>query len=72
MSSNYGSFIINVNGIESAHVHRTTSYVADLKKNWAYKNKQNIPKLKNSKYVYYNNDNNNLKPRHANTTEEHD
>ena len=52
MSSNYGSFIINVNGIESAHVHRTTSYVADLKKNWAYKNKPNIPKLKNSATIY--------------------
>ena len=56
--SNYGAFIINANGgtLESAHVHRTTSYIAGLKNNWAYKNKSNIPKLKNSTPVYHNSD----------------
>ena len=56
--SDYGAFIINTNGgtDESAHVHRTTSYVADLKNNWAYKNKSKIPKLKNSTPVYHNSD----------------
>ena len=56
--SNYGAFIINANGgtEESAHVHRTSSYVAGLKNNWAYKNKPNIPKLKNSTHVYHNSD----------------
>ena len=56
--SNYGAFIINANGgtLESAHVQRTTSYIAGLKNNWAYKNKSNIPKLKNSAPVYHNSD----------------
>lgn len=56
--SNYGSFIIESNGgyVRSAHVHRTTSYIATLKNNWAYKNKSNIPKLKNTTHVYHNSD----------------
>lgn len=54
--SNYGVFIVNVNGgiIESAHVHRSTSYVASLRKNWAYKNRSQVPKLKNSAPIYIN------------------
>ena len=75
MSSNYstyGSFIINANGKESAHIHRTTSYVANLKNNWAYKNKSNMPKLKNSAHVYHNDDfknhPNKWEPRYANTS----
>lgn len=70
--SNYGAFIINANGEESAHVHRTTSYIANLKNNWAYKNKSNIPKLKNSATVYHNSDfeeiMSKLQPRFANTS----
>lgn len=72
--SNYGAFIINANGgtEESAHVHRTTSYVASLKNNWAYKNKSNIPKLKNSAPVYHNSDfkeiMNKMEARSANTS----
>ena len=72
--SNYGAFIINANGgtQESAHVHRSTSYIADLKNNWAYKNKSNIPKLKNSVSVYHNSDfkeiMNKLEARFANTS----
>lgn len=70
--SNYGSFIINTNGYECAHVHRTTSYVANLKNNWAYKNKSNIPKLKNSAPVYHNSDfketMSKLEPRFTNTS----
>ena len=71
--SEYGAFTINTNGgtDESAHVHRTTSYVAGLKNNWAYKNKSNIPKLKNSAPVYHNSDfeeiMSKLQPRFANT-----
>tara|TARA_A100001011_G_scaffold374508_1_gene435065 strand:+ start:74 stop:307 length:234 start_codon:yes stop_codon:yes gene_type:complete len=70
--SDYGAFIINANGKESAHVHRTTSYIANLKNNWAYKNKSNIPKLKNSAPVYHNSDfkeiMNKLEARFANTS----
>tara|TARA_Y100000816_G_C25569625_1_gene307077 strand:+ start:44 stop:283 length:240 start_codon:yes stop_codon:yes gene_type:complete len=47
----YDYFIIEPNGgyERSAHVHRCTSYVAELhKKNWAYKNRIYVPKLKNS------------------------
>lgn len=56
--SNYGAFIIENNGgyERSPHVHRNTSYIAGLKNNWAYKNKSNIPKLKNSRDVYHNSD----------------
>jgi 2-phosphoglycerate kinase len=56
--SNLGVFIIENNGgyERSAHVHRCTSYIAHLKKNWAYKDKTNIAKLKNSIDVYDNND----------------
>ena len=56
--SKYGAFIIECNGgyERSAYVHRCTSYKASLKNNWAYKNKLNIPKLKNSTYIYYNSD----------------
>lgn len=56
--SNLGVFIIEKNGgyERSCHVHRCTSYIADLKKNWAYKDKTNIAKLKNSIDVYDNND----------------
>ncbi len=77
MSSNYskyGAFTINTNGEtqESAHVHRTTSYIANLKNNWAYKNKLNMPKLKNSAHVYHNSDlkknMNKLEARFANTS----
>lgn len=32
--------------ISAPHVHRCTSYVADLKKNWAYVNTNKNPKLK--------------------------
>lgn len=73
-SNNYGAFIININGgtLESAYVHITTSYVAGLKNNWAYKNKSNIPKLKNSIYVHHNSDfkeiMNKLEARFANTS----
>ena len=58
LHSNLGVFIIENNGgyERSAHVHRCTSYIADLKKNWAYKNKTNIAKLKNSMDVCHNND----------------
>ena len=58
MYSNYGAFVIENDGTyeRSAHVHRTTSYVAGLKKNWAYENKSNPPKLKNSASVYFNSD----------------
>ena len=72
--SNYGAFIINANGgkEESAHVHISTSYIANLKNNWAYKNKSNIPKLKNSAPVYHNSDfkeiMNKLEARFANTS----
>ena len=54
MSNSYGAYIIENNGgyERSAHVHRTTSYIANLKNNWAYKNKTNIPKLKNSATIY--------------------
>lgn len=56
--SNYGAFIIENNGgyERSAHVHIATSYLASLKNNWAYKNKSNVPKLKNSAHVYHNSD----------------
>lgn len=56
--SNYGSFIIESNGgyERSGHVHRCTAYLASLKNNWAYKNKLNKPKLKNSTHVYHNSD----------------
>ena len=64
MSTNYGAIIINTNGEESAHVHRSTSYIASLKNNWAYKNKSNMPKLKNSLQVY----NNNLESRFINSS----
>jgi hypothetical protein len=58
LHSKLGVFIIENNGgyERSAHVHRCTSYIADLKKNWAYKNKTNIAKLKNSTDVCHNND----------------
>mgnify|MGYP001280349580 CR=1 FL=1 len=58
LHSNLGVFIIENNGgyERSAHVHRCTSYIADLKKSWAYKDKTNIAKLKNSVDVYDNND----------------
>ena len=74
MSNNYGAFIINANGEESAHVHRTTSYIASLKNNWAYKNKSNMNMqiLKNSVSVYHNSDfeeiMNKLEARFANTS----
>ena len=57
--SNYGAFIIeNNDGYErSGHIHiATSSYLASLKNNWAYKNKSNVPKLKNSANVYHNSD----------------
>lgn len=48
LNINYKYFTSNHGGvIESAHVHRCTSYVAKLKDDWAYKNKPNVPKLKN-------------------------
>lgn len=71
---NYGAFIIECNGgyERTAHVHRTTSYIASLKNNWAYKNKLIIPKLKNSIHVYHNSDfkeiMNKLEARSANTS----
>ena len=74
--SQYGAFLTEVNGgyERSAHVHRTTSYIATLKNNWAYKNSQNIPTLKNSTPVYHNSDlkeiMNKLQARKANTTPE--
>ena len=74
-SSNYGAFIITTNGDEEcAYVHRTTSYVASLKNNWAYKNTSIIPKLKNSAHVYHIHSNdfkkttNFMEPRFANTS----
>ena len=56
--SKYGAFIIEYNGgyERSVHVHRCTSYKSTLKNNWAYKNKPNIPKLKNSTNIYHNSD----------------
>jgi hypothetical protein len=58
LHSKFGSFIIDSNGgyERSAHVHRCKSYVADLKNNWAYKDKTNKPKLKLSSDVCYNSD----------------
>ena len=58
LHSKFGSFIIDSNGgyERSAHVYRCTSYVADLKNNWAYKGKANKPKLKLSSDVCYNSD----------------
>ena len=66
--SNHGSYIINTDNCstESAHVHRTTSYIADLQKNWAYKNKNNIPILKNSLNVI---NSTNFNVKYANTKE---
>jgi len=59
MSDNFESYLIDLNGGEviSAHVHRGTSYVADLyKNNWAYEksynNKNGLPKLKDSATVH--------------------
>ena len=61
MSDNFESYLVDLNGGEviSAHVHRGTSYIANLyKNNWAYKksyNNRNImPKLKDSATVYNN------------------
>jgi len=59
MSDNFESYLIDLNGGEefSAHVHRGTSYVANLyKNNWAYEksynNKNGLPKLKDSATVH--------------------
>lgn len=59
MSDNFESYLVDLNGGEviSAHVHRGTSYVADLyKNNWAYEksynNKNGLPKLKDSATVH--------------------
>ena len=56
--SKYEAFIIDCNESyeRSTHVHRCTSYKGSLKNNWAYKNKPNIPKLKNSRFIYHNSD----------------
>ena len=59
MSDNFESYLVDLNGGEviSAHVHRGTSYIANLyKNNWAYKksyNNRNImPKLKDIAKVH--------------------
>lgn len=59
MSDNFESYLVDLNGGEviSAHVHRGTSYVADLyKNNWAYEkrynNKNGMPKLKDGATVH--------------------
>ena len=59
MSDNFESYLVDLNGGEeiSAHVHRGTSYVANLyKNNWAYEksynNKNGLPKLKDSATVH--------------------
>jgi len=59
LSDNFESYLVDLNGGEviSAHVHRGTSYVANLyKNNWAYEksynNKNGLPKLKDSATVH--------------------
>ena len=59
MSENFESYLIDLNGGEvvSAHVHRGTSYIANLyKNNWAYEksynNRNTMPKLKDSATVH--------------------
>ena len=58
MSDNFESYLVDLNGGEviSAHVHRGTSYVANLyKNNWAYEkrynNRNTMPKLKDGATV---------------------
>ncbi len=63
----YGSYVVNKKDntfvIESAYVHRCTSYIASLHNNWAYTNSSNVPKLKNSLDVKHRSDSNKAKDK---------
>ena len=59
MSENFENYLVDIKDSEvvSAHVHRGTSYVANLyKNNWAYEkrynNKNGMPKLKDGATVH--------------------